>query len=101
MNPFSLTTPREVRAMIAERLRALRLSENLTQATLAKRAGVSLSSLKRFEREGLASLELLVSVAACLGRLDELEALFRPTSPKTIAEIDQLEARPKRKRGRK
>ena len=90
---FTLTTPRELRITPASRLRALRLAENLSQATLAKKAGVSLSSLKRFEREGLASFELFVAVVACLGRLEELEGLFKPDEPLTIAEIDRREAR--------
>ena len=98
---FTLTTPRELRLTLASRLRALRLAENLSQVTLAKRAGVSLGSLKRFEREGLASLELFLAVVACLGRLEELEGLFKPTEPLTIAELDRREAQPKRKRGQR
>ena len=98
---FTLTTPRELRLTLASRLRALRLAENLSQATLAKRAGVSLSSLKRFERDGLASFELFVSVVACLGRLEELEDLFMPQEPLTLAELDRREAQPKRQRGQK
>ena len=101
MPPYTLTTPREIRESLAGRLRALRLEENLTQETLAKRAGVSLSSLKRFEREGLASFELVVSLAACLGRLDDLEGLFKPRPLRSIEEIDRLSSTPERKRGRR
>ena len=98
---FTLTTPRELRLTLASRLKALRLAENISQVTLAQKAGVSLSSLKRFEREGLASFELFVAVVACLGRLEELEELFKPAEPLTIAELDQREASATRQRGRR
>lgn len=98
---YTLTTPQELSAQLAARMRALRLSQDLSQASLARKAGVSLGSLRRFEREGLASLELVLSVTIALGRHDEIEGLFLPTQPKTIAEMDQLEAKPKRKRGRR
>ena len=45
---FTLTTPKELRLTLASRLKALRLAENLSQATLAKKAGVSFSSFKIF-----------------------------------------------------
>ena len=98
-----LSTPQEVRQGIAQRLRELRLTENLSQHSLAQKAGVSLSSLKRFEQKGLGSFELVVQIAACLGRLGELEALFQPQTPTTIEEIDYLrsqEEKKRRKRGR-
>ena len=102
-NPYTLSTPQEVRQNIAQRLRALRLAENLSQLTLAQRAGISVSSLKRFEQQGLGSFELVVQIAACLGRLNELESLFQPYTPTTIEEIDHLrtqEQKKYRKRGR-
>lgn len=48
---------------------------NLPQQELAIRAAVSYSSLKRFEREGLISLESLLQLAMVLGCLDEFEKL--------------------------
>jgi transcriptional regulator with XRE-family HTH domain len=97
---YTLTTPQEIRRQIAERLRALRLSHNMSQETLAERAGVSASTVKRFESEGAASLTLIVNIAASLGRLEDLEGLFLPKRPQSVEEIDELSARPRRRRGR-
>jgi DNA-binding XRE family transcriptional regulator len=52
-----LNTAQEVQAGIAGRFKARRLALNLTQKELAARSGVTFSSLKRFEREGLIALE--------------------------------------------
>jgi transcriptional regulator with XRE-family HTH domain len=61
-----LTTAQEVRAGIAGRFKARRLDLNLTQRELAARSGVTFSSLKRFEREGLIALDSLLNLALVL-----------------------------------
>ena len=45
---------------IAERAKFRRLEQNLTQEGLALRSGVSLGSIKRFERSGEISLKSLM-----------------------------------------
>lgn len=49
---FILKSPQEVMKEIAERVKAIRLEQNLTQEGLSLRSGVSLGSVKRFERTG-------------------------------------------------
>jgi transcriptional regulator with XRE-family HTH domain len=81
MLPITLITPREARQAIADRFKARRLAMNLTQSELAVRSGVTWSSLKRFEREGLIALDSLLSLAIvldCLGDFDKLAAEVRP-----------------------
>ncbi len=73
---LSLKTPKEVALDIASRLRARRLAQNLTQAGLASRAGMSTPSLKRFEKTGEISFVSLLRIALVLGCLDECENLF-------------------------
>jgi transcriptional regulator with XRE-family HTH domain len=90
-----------VQKNLAQGLRNARLSANLTQQGLALRAGVSLGSLKRFEREGEISLKGLVRLAFALRREDEFGVLFQP---KTSASLDALLEQSKvsqRQRGRK
>jgi transcriptional regulator with XRE-family HTH domain len=65
----------EVKTGIASRFKARRLEINLPQRDLASRAGVSLASLKRFERKGLISLSSLLSLAMALSCLDDFERL--------------------------
>ena len=72
---FDIRTVDEVEAGIASRFKARRLAVNLPQRDLASRAGVTLASLKRFEREGLISLRSLLSLAMALGCLDDFDRL--------------------------
>lgn len=78
-----LKTPQEARQEIAGRFKARRLAMNLTQRELAARSGVTWSSLKRFEREGLIALDSLLSIALvldCLGDFDKLAAESQRTT---------------------
>jgi transcriptional regulator with XRE-family HTH domain len=100
VNPFSLKTPRETRASLAARLRALRLARGWKQATLAARSGVSLASLRRFETSGKVSLESLLKLAFALDRLDDFDGLLLPPPAASISELEAAERRPARRRGR-
>jgi len=71
----SLRTPQEVRRGIADRFKARRLAMNLTQREMAARSGVTWSSLKRFEREGLIALNSLLNLAMVLDCLDDFDNL--------------------------
>ena len=57
-------------------LKRKRLELNLSQSTLAERSGVSLSTIKRFERTGKASLKILLELAHVLGYLTEIRIVF-------------------------
>ncbi|MBU6196509.1 MAG: helix-turn-helix transcriptional regulator [Cyanobacteria bacterium REEB446] len=95
---LSLDIPSEILLIIAKQARELRLEKNLTQEGLAKRSGVSLASIKRFERLGKISLESLLEIALVLGVLDEFKLLFRKLEkPLSMAEL--LKEPKKRKRG--
>lgn len=69
-------TPTEISLDLAKRIQALRKKLKYSQAELADRSGVSLGSLKRFERTGKISLESLLKLAHLLGRLKEFKELF-------------------------
>ena len=97
---LQLKTPPELASELSERVKVLRLGRNWTRATLAARAGVTLASLKRFESTGKASLELVLKVALALDRLDELDGLFNPPGPRTMAELEEQTRLGARKRGR-
>lgn len=85
--------------LLAGRVRDLRLALGYKQATLAARAGVTLASLRRFERTGEASLKLLLRVCHALGRLDDLADFLCPPPAASLAELEAREARPARSRG--
>ncbi len=86
-------------AMLGMRVRDWRLAQNLSQQELALKAAASLSSIRRLESSGQATLNLLVRVAQALQVTQALEELFvRPVQ--TIAQLEQS-ATPARQRARK
>ena len=103
MSPLTLTlrSPPEMARALAGRVRALRLTRNWSRATLARRAGVSASSLKRFENTGKASLDLVLEVAHALGRLEEFDELLEPPEAQSLEELERRGAGPVRRRGRR
>jgi transcriptional regulator with XRE-family HTH domain len=101
---LQLSTPEEVELQLAARVRALRLERNWKQSTLAKRSGVSLPTVRRYERLGRATLANLLRLCHALGRLDEFSDLLLPARAASIAELEaRAEARApvERKRGRR
>lgn len=63
---------------IAKRHKVLRKQAGFSQSELAKRSGVSLGSLKRFETTGQISLESLLLLADVLNRLEDFDAILKP-----------------------
>ncbi len=74
---ISFKSVSEVMSEIAERAKQERLAMNLTQAGLAKRSGVSLGSIKRFESTGQISLQSLLELASTLKCLDSFDKAFQ------------------------
>lgn len=99
-SPLQLHTPEELAAQFAARVRAERLRLGLKQQTLADRAGVSVPTVRRYERTGKISFGNLLRLCHALGRLDEFAALLSPPPATTLAELEERRATvPTRKRG--
>lgn len=73
---------------LARKLRVVRRQMKYSQQELAERSGVSLGSLKRFERTGSISLESLLKIMHLLGRLSEFGPLLQPKE--NLDEIKKL-----------
>jgi len=84
--------------VLAKRAKARRLAQNLTQEGLAKRSGVALGTLKKFEGSGQVSLVSFLKLAVALGDEAALEKLL--LEPKFETLDDVLEAASKPQRGR-
>ena len=79
MNKYSTSAlPADVLKETASKLSQLRKGLSLTQAEIADRSGVSLGSVKRFERSGKISLESFLKLLQIVGRLDEFSSLLEP-----------------------
>ena len=98
MDYYQYITSDEVSAMLAERFRERRLFMGWKQSTLAERSGVSLASLRRFEKQGLISLQSLLKLAMVLGCLDEFSKLLESPPINSIKELEKSDNTPKRGR---
>ena len=77
MNPYSVEKlPSDILIEIAEKHRMIRKSLHISQKELAEKSGVSLGSLKRFERTGKISFESLLRLAHVIGHLKDFEEVF-------------------------
>lgn len=92
--------PHNVAKDIAARAKQLRLAVNITQQQLAKKTGVSLGSIKRFETTGLISLQNLLRIAVTLNAVDDFTNLFAHTSYSSIDEVVKHQKVKKRQRAR-
>ncbi|MEA2666406.1 MAG: hypothetical protein QOI11_3350 [Candidatus Eremiobacteraeota bacterium] len=95
----SLYSASELADLVGERAKERRLARGMRQADLAEAAGVTLSTLKRFERSGTVGFEAVARIALALGAERELAALFPPAEARSLDEI--LVGNRKRVRARK
>ena len=84
---FMKRTPKEIDLLIAERIRGIRRRRKISQKKLREKSGVSLGSVKRFERYGEISLISLTKIAMALELEGELEELFAEAPFLSIEEI--------------
>ena len=89
MLSINIQTPTSVMELLKERFREKRLSMELTQEGLAKRSGVSLGSIKRFESSAEISLKSLLKLALVLECLDDFTEIAQE-KPQQVGSIDEL-----------
>ncbi|MDD3306944.1 MAG: helix-turn-helix transcriptional regulator [Acetobacterium sp.] len=87
INFLNQKTPHEIDTMIAQRIRSIRKRQKLSQEKLSEKSGVSLGSVKRFERSGEISLISLTKIAIALNCEDELINLFAEQPFLSIQEV--------------
>lgn len=100
MLDFTFSTSEEITAALGLRLKAVRLSQSLTQADLAERAGMSVGTVKLLERTGQSSVASLVRVVQALGLADQLQSLF-VLKVQSIADMEQAQLAKRRRAPRK
>ncbi|MCY3624928.1 MAG: helix-turn-helix transcriptional regulator [Candidatus Dadabacteria bacterium] len=96
---FTLSKAQET---IAANMRNRRLATGLTQQGLAKRSGVSLATLRKFEQKGVVSLESFLKLAMVLDALEDIVKASESPTPaySSINEvIEEKSRKPRRKRG--
>ena len=85
---------------IGEKLKAVRLKQNITQQALSEESGVSLSSVKKIEKGEIGSFDSLLRLLRMLGKLDILLPLVEDEqlSPSEYYELVQKAGAHQRKR---
>ncbi|MCM1532442.1 MAG: helix-turn-helix domain-containing protein [Ruminococcus flavefaciens] len=66
----------QIERLIGEKLKTVRLKQNLTQESVAQEAQVSLSTVKKIERGEIGSFDAFLRLLRTLGKLDVLQPLI-------------------------
>ena len=80
-------TPVSVAQSVAKRAKQRRTAMRLTQAELAKKAGLSLSTYRRFEQQGQIAFSGLLQIAFALDCLGDFNSLFASQSWATMDDM--------------
>jgi len=85
---------------MGQRLKSLRLKQNITQQSLADAANVSLSTVKKIEKGEIRSFDAFLRMLRTLGKLDVLQPLVEEEqlSPSEYYEMVQASKTHQRKR---
>ena len=75
MNDIYTLSDTMILEKIGDRLRQVRLKQNITQQSLADASGVSLSSVKKIEKGEIGSFDSFLRLLRTLGLLDTLQPL--------------------------
>lgn len=86
---LKLASTEEVAQEFGHRIRNHRLAQNLRQAELAERAGISERALRNFERSGRGTFDLFLRVLFALGLIEEMSNLFE-LKARSIKEMEKL-----------
>jgi transcriptional regulator with XRE-family HTH domain len=84
---FQNYSPAELCRAVGRRAKEARLSREYRQQDLAERAGVPVSTVKRFESTGRVAFEAVVRIAFALGVERDFETLFPPHDARSLDEI--------------
>lgn len=96
MLDMGFASEQEVRAELGGRLRTKRISLGISQAVLAAKSGVGVSTIKLIESKGQSTLENLVKVLIALGLVEELQNLF-VHKPASIAMMEKMNQVPRKR----
>ncbi len=98
-----ILTDTELCNRIAAKIKTVRLKQNMSQAELADKSGVSISTIKRMEDGEVKNFESLIRILRTLGKLDIFVPLVEEEqlSPNEYYELAGKANKPKRKRASK
>lgn len=83
----ALMSHEDICRAIGEKVRKCRKHFGLSRAELSKKSGVSVATIGRLEREGIATVSILVKLANALGVLDSFAGIFSVPEYKSMDEF--------------
>lgn len=91
-----------IKNKIGEKIKSLRLKQNITQQSLADSTEISVSAVKKIEKGEIKNFDSFLKVLRTLGNLSILEPLIEPEeiSPNEYFEMQQAIQKKQRKRAR-
>ena len=95
---MTLLSGPDAKQLIGKHMKDLRLQEGLTQEGLARRSGVPLATLRKFEREGALSLSSFIKLLMVFGRLEAVVDALKPEEVTFKSIDDMLTGKPQKQR---
>lgn len=93
LDGFMLDNAEEIALEVAANFRKRRVEKNITRQRIADLSGVPLSTIARFERKGLISLESLIKLAMALGYTSEVRHIFGSPKFSTMEELTLIRSK--------
>ena len=95
-------SPTSAQQEIRKNLRSWRVHQGLTQAGLARRSGVKLATLRKFEQKGQISLESFLKILMFLDQLkpviEAIEYKMKYSSMKQLLKAQEMDDKLQKKR---
>tara|TARA_R110002111_G_scaffold237579_1_gene298894 strand:+ start:269 stop:637 length:369 start_codon:yes stop_codon:yes gene_type:complete len=96
MDKYEQMTDDSILEQLGERLSRYRLDRNVTQAELAREAGIHKNTVFRLEAGESTQTKNLIRVLRALGLLEQLDALVPEPVPSPLKQLEEQERQRKR-----
>ncbi len=96
MGKYEQMTDDSILEQLGERLSRYRLDRNVTQAELAREAGIHKNTVFRLEAGESTQTKNLIRVLRALGLLEQLDALVPEPVPSPLKQLEEQERQRKR-----
>lgn len=98
---YTSSSSTAIASALCQRLEAIRLSQNISQADLARQAGVSRSTMTRIADGKSISLDSFIRVVKALGLADHLAALLPDPSVRPVEMVSHAGKQRRRASGKR
>lgn len=90
LDNYTLDNIDDIAITLAQDFRIRRIEKNMTREEIAKKSGVAVSNIVRFEQKGLISLKNLIGIAIAMEYTSEVKNIFAEPKYSTIEELTQI-----------